>query len=46
MKVIEKPAVVLILTADDYRMIKYALKHYNNSLTSALLRKLKRSEKK
>ena len=43
-KVIQKPDIVLVLTDDDYRMIKMALKHYRNSITSALLSKLKRSE--
>lgn len=45
-KLFERPDVVLVITRDDYRMIKLALKHYDNSLTTALLRKLKRGEQK
>lgn len=36
--------VLIVLSWDDYRMIKLALKHYKNSLTTKLLQKLRRQE--
>lgn len=44
-KVIQRPDVVLVLTNYDYHLIKLALKHYKNSQTMVLLRKLIRQEK-
>ena len=41
---LRSPDVVLVLTNNDYLMIKLALKHYKNSITTALLRKLVRGE--
>lgn len=38
--------VVIQMSSDDYRMMKLALKHYGNSLTSTLLRKLEKEDKR